>query len=119
TFSKVAVWMVIALVLFTVFKQFEGQGQSSGPVSYTQFMQDAQEGKIRSVDVQGDVLYVTPHTGQPYTLTSPGDLWMVSDLMKYGVQVSGKARDEPSLLMSIFVSWFPMLLLIGVWIFFM
>jgi len=119
TFSKVAVWMVIALVLFTVFKQFEGHGQSSSTVSYTQFMKDAEEGRIRSVDVQGDVLYVTPNTGQPYTLTSPGDLWMVSDLMKYGVQVSGKARDEPSLLMSIFVSWFPMLLLIGVWIFFM
>src|SRR3546814_17712692 len=44
---------------------------------------------------------------------------MVSDLLKYGVDVSGKAREEPSLLMSIFVSWFPMLLLIGVWVFFM
>jgi cell division protease FtsH len=69
--------------------------------------------------VQSDVLYVTPDAGRPYTLTSPGDLWMVSDLMKAGVQVSGKAREEPSFLMSIFVSWFPMLLLIGVWVFFM
>jgi cell division protease FtsH len=69
--------------------------------------------------VQSDVLHVTPDAGRPYTLTSPGDLWMVSDLMKAGVQVSGKAREEPSFLMSIFVSWFPMLLLIGVWVFFM
>ena len=67
----------------------------------------------------GDVLYVTPDAGRAYTLTSPGDLWMVSDLLKYGVQVSGKPREEQSLLMSIFVSWFPMLLLIGVWVFFM
>ena len=119
SFSKVAVWMVIALVLFTVFKQFDSRAPSQDSVSYTQFMDDAKAGKVRKVDVQGDVLYVTPDSGRPYTLTSPGDLWMVSDLMKAGVQVSGKAREEPSLLMSIFVSWFPMLLLIGVWVFFM
>ncbi|MBO9356939.1 ATP-dependent zinc metalloprotease FtsH [Bordetella petrii] len=119
SFSKVAVWMVIALVLFTVFKQFDGRAQTQDGVSYTQFMEDAKAGRIRKVDVQGDVLYVTPDTGRAYTLTSPGDLWMVSDLLKYGVDVSGKAREEPSLLMSIFVSWFPMLLLIGVWVFFM
>ncbi|MCD0503691.1 ATP-dependent zinc metalloprotease FtsH [Bordetella petrii] len=119
SFSKVAVWMVIALVLFTVFKQFDGRAQTQDGVSYTQFMEDAKAGHIRKVDVQGDVLYVTPDTGRAYTLTSPGDIWMVSDLLKYGVDVSGKAREEPSLLMSIFVSWFPMLLLIGVWVFFM
>jgi cell division protease FtsH len=119
SFSKVAIWMVIALVLFTVFKQFDSRTQTQDGVSYTQFMDDAKAGRIRKVDVQGDVLYVTPDAGRSYTLTSPGDLWMVSDLLKYGVQVSGKAREEPSLLMSIFVSWFPMLLLIGVWIFFM
>ncbi|KOF55094.1 MULTISPECIES: ATP-dependent zinc metalloprotease FtsH [unclassified Achromobacter] len=119
SFSKVAVWMVIALVLFTVFKQFDGRTQTQDGVTYTQFMDDAKAGRIRKVDVQGDVLYVTPDAGRPYTLTSPGDLWMVSDLLKYGVQVSGKPREEQSLLMSIFVSWFPMLLLIGVWVFFM
>ena len=119
SFSKIAVWVVIALVLFTVFRQFDGRPAAQETVSYTQFMDDAQAGKIRKVDVQGDVLHVIPDNGRPYTLTSPGDLWMVSDLMKAGVQVSGKAREEPSLLMSIFVSWFPMLLLIAVWIFFM
>ena len=122
SFSKVAVWMVIALVLFTVFKQFDGRAQTQDGVTYTQFMDDAKAGRIRKVDVQGgpggDVLYVTRTPVAP-TLTSPGDLWMVSDLLKYGVQVSGKPREEQSLLMSIFVSWFPMLLLIGVWVFFM
>ena len=106
SFSKVAIWMVIGLVLFTVFKQFDGRAQPQDTVSYTQFMDDAKTGKIRKVDVQSDVLHVTPDSGRPYTLTSPGDLWMVSDLLKAGVQVSGKAREEPSLLMSIFVSWF-------------
>ncbi len=119
SFSKVAIWMVIALVLFTVFKQFDGRATSTESVTYTQFISDAQAGRISKVDIQGDTLYVTPDAGRPYTLTSPGDLWMVPELVKAGVQVSGKAREEPSFLTSLFISWFPMLLLIGVWIFFM
>jgi cell division protease FtsH len=119
SFSKVAIWMVIALVLFTVFKQFDGRPATSDSVTYTQFMDDAHAGRINKVDIQGDTIYVTPDAGRPYTLTSPGDLWMVPELVKSGVQVSGKAREEPSFLASVFISWFPMLLLIGVWIFFM
>ncbi|MCI2809579.1 ATP-dependent zinc metalloprotease FtsH [Eoetvoesiella caeni] len=119
SFSKVAVWMVIALVLFTVFKQFDGRTASTDTVTYTQFMTDAQAGRINKVDIQGDTLYVTPDAGRAYSLTSPGDLWMVPELVKAGVQVSGKAREEPSFLTSLFISWFPMLLLIGVWVFFM
>jgi hypothetical protein len=119
SFSKVAIWMVIALVLFTVFKQFDGRATTTDSVTYTQFMQDAQSGRINKVDIQGDTLYVTPDNGRPYSLTSPGDLWMVPELVKSGVQVSGKAREEPSFLTSLFISWFPMLLLIGVWVFFM
>ncbi|OWT60253.1 ATP-dependent zinc metalloprotease FtsH [Candidimonas nitroreducens] len=119
SFSKVAIWMVIALVLFTVFKQFDGHPTTADTVTYTQFMTDAKDGRISKVDIQGDTIYVTPDAGRPYSLTSPGDLWMVPELVKYGVQVSGKAREEPSFLTSLFISWFPMLLLIGVWIFFM
>lgn len=119
SFSKVAIWMVIALVLFTVFKQFDGRATTTESVTYTQFMSDAQAGRISKVDIQGDTLYVTPDAGRPYSLTSPGDLWMVPELVKSGVEVSGKAREEPSFLASLFISWFPMLLLIGVWIFFM
>ncbi|WP_341667434.1 ATP-dependent zinc metalloprotease FtsH [Alcaligenes sp. SDU_A2] len=119
SFSKVAIWMVIALVLFTVFKQFDGRPATTDGVTYTQFMNDARAGRITKVDIQGDTLHVTPDSGRTYTLTSPGDLWMVPELVKSGVQVSGKAREEPSFLTSLFISWFPMLLLIGVWVFFM
>ncbi len=119
SFSKVAIWMVIALVLFTVFKQFDGRVASTDTVTYTQFMNDARSGRVNKVDIQGDTIYVTPDSGRPYSLTSPGDLWMVPELVKAGVEVSGKAREEPSFLTSLFISWFPMLLLIGVWIFFM
>ena len=120
--GRVAVWVLIAFVLFTVFQQFDGQREAAGPVdqtSYTQFMTDAKAGKIRRVDVQGRKITVTPVEGAAYTITSPGDLWMVDDLRKNGVQVYGKAEEEPSFLQTILVSWFPMLLLIGVWIFFM
>ncbi|WP_374562473.1 ATP-dependent zinc metalloprotease FtsH [Ideonella sp.] len=116
--SKVAVWLVIALVLFTVFKQFD-KPRTNEQVTYTQFMDDAKQGRVKRVEVQGRQLKVTPNDGQPFTISSPGDLWMVGDLMKYGVQVSGKPDEEPSLLQTLLLSWGPMLLLIGVWIYFM
>ncbi|MDE2047041.1 MAG: ATP-dependent zinc metalloprotease FtsH [Betaproteobacteria bacterium] len=119
-FSKVAVWLVIALVLFTVFKQFEKPRSADTAPSYTQFMDDARAGKIKRVEVQqGGVLTVTPKDGTKYTIVSPGDSWMTGDLMKYGVDVVGTPREEQSLLLQIFFSWGPMLLLIGVWIYFM
>ena len=57
--------------------------------SYTQFMDQAKEGKIKRVDVQGRTLTVTPTEGAAYKITAPGDLWMVEDLRKAGVQVYG------------------------------
>lgn len=120
TLSRIAIWIMIAVVLFTVFRQFDAAVDPKlDTTSYTQFMDDAKAGKIRRVDVQGRRITVTPQSGPEYVITSPGDLWMVDDLRKNGVQVYGKAEEEPSLLTSIFVSWFPMLLLVGVWIFFM
>ncbi len=121
-FAKAAIWIVIAFVLFTVFKQFDGAKRMSASeqtTSYTQFMDEAKEGKIKRVDVQGRTLTVTPVEGATYKITAPGDLWMVEDLRKAGVQVFGQPDEEQSFLATIFISWFPMLLLIGVWIFFM
>jgi len=120
-FSKAAVWLVIALVLFTVFKQFDTRQVRGGDLSYSQFMEEAKAGRIDSVIVDGRSLRAKTKDGRPVTIYSPGsgDIWMISDLMKYGVQVSAKPEEEQSVLMSIFISWFPMLLLIGVWVFFM
>ncbi len=118
-FSKVAIWMVIGLVLFSVFRQFEGGTTRGLEVSYTQFMEEAKQGRIRSAIVDGRTVRAVTTDERPIVVNAPQDLWMVSDLMKYGVTVSAKAEEQPSLLMSIFVSWFPMLLLIGVWVFFM
>ena len=119
--GRIAIWVLIAFVLFTVFRQFDGERAvpAAEQTSYTQFMADAKAGRISRVDVQGRKLTVTPTDGPAYSITSPGDLWMVDDLRKNGVQVYGKAEEEPSFLQTLFVSCFPMLLLIGVWIFFM
>ncbi len=70
-------------MLFTVFKQFDGAkrlASSEQTTSYTQFMDEAKDGKIKRVDVQGRTLTVTPVEGASYKITAPGDLWMVEDL---------------------------------------
>lgn len=119
SFSKAAIWLVVALVLFTVFKQFEGRNVRSNEMSYSEFIQEAQNGRIKSAIVDGRTVRALTNDDRERVVYSPGDIWMVSDLLKYGVTVRAKPEEEPSLLMSLFVSWFPMLLLIGVWIFFM
>ena len=118
-FSKVAIWMVIALVLFSVFRQFDGGQQRGLEISYSQFMEEARQGRIRSAVIDNQTVRAVTTDERPIVVNTPQDLWMVSDLMKYGVAISSKAAEQPSLLMSIFVSWFPMLLLIAVWVFFM
>jgi cell division protease FtsH len=82
-------------------------------------MDDAKAGKVKRVDVQGRTLQVTPADGNKYSIISPGDIWMVGDLMKYGVQVTGKADDEPNMLVSALYYLGPTLLIIGFWFFMM
>ncbi|MFM9113676.1 MAG: ATP-dependent zinc metalloprotease FtsH, partial [Polynucleobacter victoriensis] len=112
--QKVGVWLVVGLVLFTVFKQFD-KPRNQDNVTYSQFMEDAKNGKVKRVDVQGRNIQVTPADGQKYSVISPGDIWMVGDLMKFGVQVTGKAEEEQSLLVSALYYLGPTLLIIGFW----
>ena len=117
-FQKIGVWLIVGLVLFTVFKQFD-KPKDQNSVTYSQFMDDAKAGKVKRVDVQGRTLQVTPADGNKYSIISPGDIWMVGDLMKYGVQVTGKADDEPNMLVSALYYLGPTLLIIGFWFFMM
>jgi len=117
-FQKVGIWLVVGLVLFTVFKQFD-KPKDQPQVTYSQFMEDSKAGKIKRVDVQGRTLQVTPNEGAKYSIISPGDIWMVGDLMKYGVQVTGKADDEPNMFVSALYYLGPTLLIIGFWFFMM
>jgi cell division protease FtsH len=117
--KSIAIWLVVALVLMTVFNQFSGQGKSESQVKYSQFMQEVKDGRIASVQIDGRVVRGKTQDGKEFSTYAPNDLWMVNDLLKYNVQVEAKPEQQRSLLMDIFMSWFPMILLIGVWIFFM
>ena len=117
--KNVAIWLVIALVLMTVFNQFSARQQQNTSMEYSQFIEEVKQGNIAKVTIEGRVLKGVKSNGSKVTTYSPSDPWLVSDLLKAGVIIEAKPEEEPSLLMNIFVSWFPMLLLIGVWIFFM
>ncbi|HSI28025.1 MAG: ATP-dependent zinc metalloprotease FtsH [Methylophilus sp.] len=117
--KNIAIWVAIALLLMTVFNQFNGTSKNSGQVVYSQFMQEVRDGRVAKVQIDGRNLHVTTNEGKNYDTFTPSDPWLVSDLLKNNVIVDAKPEERESMLMSIFVSWFPMILLIGVWIFFM
>jgi len=117
--KNMAVWLVVGIVLMTVFNQFSHRQAPQSVVDYSQFLQEVKQGNITKVSIQGRTLEATTVDNKRITSYAPPDLWMVSDLLKYNVQISAKADEEQSLLLSILINWFPMLLLIGVWVFFM
>ena len=82
-------------------------------------MDRAKAGSVESATVEGRTIKWVSADKKRFVTYSPGDIWMVGDLVKYGVKVEAKPEEEQSFLAQIFISWFPMLLLIGVWIFFM
>ena len=120
-FKSIAIWMVVALVLMTVFNQFNTRQQQTAQsqLDYSQFLDEVKQGHISKVVIEGRTLKATTSDGKRITSYAPSDLWMVSDLLKNGVSIEAKPEEEQSFLMSIFVSWFPMILLIVVWVYFM
>ena len=120
-FKSIAIWMVVALVLMTVFNQFNSHQQQAGQsqLDYSQFLDEVKQGHITKVIIEGRTLKATTTDGKSITSYAPSDLWMVSDLLKNGVSIQAKPEEEQSFLMNIFISWFPMILLILVWVYFM
>ena len=118
-FKNLAIWLIIGLVLMTVFNQMSNRQVAQASMEYSQFIEEVKQGRIAKVVMEGRTLKATTTEGKKVVSYSPGDIWLVSDLLKYGVKVEAKPEEEQSFLMTIFVSWFPMLLLIGVWVFFM
>jgi cell division protease FtsH len=123
-FSKVAVWMVIALVLFTVFKQFDKGASQGNQIGYSDFLEEVRGKRIKAVTLQEgpsgtEIVATTTDDKRLRSTATYLDRGLVGDLINNGVKFDVKAREEPSILMNILVSWGPMLLLIGVWIYFM
>ncbi len=119
--KNLILWVVIAVVLMVVFNNF-GPRQSTGShVEYSQFISDVKSGRIDKVLIEDHTIHGKMSDGLPFTTYSPetdnGPL--IGLLLDNGVEVEGRPPDQQGVLMQIFISWFPMLLLIAVWIFFM
>ncbi len=120
--KNLILWLVIAVVLMAVFDNFSPGENARPQTDYTTFLKEANQGMIREVriDSSKNEIRGTKRTGETFVTYIPYfDDQLVSDLVKQDVKILGEPPKEQSLLTSIFISWFPMLLLIGVWIFFM
>ncbi|MFM2118782.1 MAG: ATP-dependent zinc metalloprotease FtsH [Pseudomonadota bacterium] len=123
-FSKVAVWLVIALVLFTVFKQFDRTAGPGNQIGYSEFLEEVRNKRIREVVLQenpggADIEALTSDDKKIRTTATYLDRGLVGDLINNGVKFKVKPREEQSLITSLLISWGPMVLLIGVWVYFM
>jgi len=120
--KNLILWLVIAVVLMSVFQSFSPNTANEQQMDYTRFITDVRQGQIRDANVdRNGVISGEKRSGEAYVTTIPGgyDKDLINDLVKQGVRAQGKLPEETSFLTTIFVSWFPMILLIGVWIFFM
>ncbi len=118
--KNIGVWLVIGIVLMFAFMSFSNRGQKSNEMDYSTMMQEAKSGNVEKIRYEGvkTVRVYTRDKGEFVTTLVP-DFFMADSLLKAGVKIQGKAEEEPSLLFNILVSSFPVLLLIGVWIYFM
>ncbi|ALG52703.1 ATP-dependent zinc metalloprotease FtsH [Vibrio parahaemolyticus] len=119
--KNLILWLVIAVVLMSVFQSF-GPGESNGrTVDYTTFVQEVGQGQIQEATFKdGEISFVRRGGGAKMVTYMPVyDQKLLDDLINQNVKVQGTPPEEQSLLGTIFISWFPMILLIGVWIFFM
>ena len=120
--KNLILWLVIAVILMSVFQGFTPESGPDTSMSYTEFVRDVKQGQIRDVkmDETTGVITGTRRNGTKFELVRPQyDRDLLNDLINANVRVDGQPREEPSVLFNVLVSWFPMILLIGVWIFFM
>ncbi|KJG37206.1 ATP-dependent metalloprotease [Photobacterium angustum] len=119
--KNLILWLVIAVVLMSVFQSFGTNSSKTTGVDYTTFVRQIGQDQIKEVRFNDREITVTKRDNASYVTYLPvaNDPKLLDDLINANVAVAGTPPEEPSLLASIFISWFPMLLLIGVWIFFM
>lgn len=119
-YKNLSMWLVIGLTMILLFNMFNKPQGSSTSLTYSQFMSSVQSKAITRVNISGDVISGTLPDGKPFTTIYPvNDGELIPILRESGVDITVKETQKDSWFMQIFISWFPMLLLIGVWIFFM
>jgi cell division protease FtsH len=114
-------WLIIAIVLVTVFSNFSPRHGAAQKVSYSQFLNQVDQGMINTVTIEDNKIIkgVNNNNKRFITYMPMPDSALLGELLKNKVNVSGQEKQQESFLLHIFINWFPMLLLIGVWIFFM
>jgi cell division protease FtsH len=118
-YKNLALWLVISLMVILLFNMFHQPQQSSHEATYSQFLGAVQKGDVSQVTIQGDRIQGTYSDGKPFRTFAPRDSDLIRTLRERGVEIQAKPEDENPWYMNLLISWFPMLLLIGVWIFFM
>jgi len=119
--KNILLWVVIAVVLMSVFNSFGPKVTPSAQMSYSQFLQEAKQGRVAQVSIDGRAILGRTSGGERFTTYSPetDNSAMIGELLNHGVDIEGQPPEKQGLLMQIFISWFPMLLLIGIWVFFL
>lgn len=114
-------WLIIAVVLVSVFSNFGSSNASADKISYSQFLTEVSQGLVGTVSIEDDRIIrgVTKNNHRFVTYMPIHDNALLGQLLKYNVNVSGQEKQQESFLLHLFINWFPMLLLIGVWVFFM
>lgn len=119
--KNLVLWAVIAVVLLSVFSNFSKQSGSTQALPYSTYIGMVKSGQVAQVTIEGRDIQGKTNTGSVFKTYSPetSNTAMVGDLLDNNVEITAAAPEGQSLLMTIFISWFPFLLLIGIWIFFM
>ncbi|MFO7932211.1 MAG: ATP-dependent zinc metalloprotease FtsH [Thermodesulfobacteriota bacterium] len=117
--KNIALWIVIVLMMIMLYNIFNTQQQTEQEVGYTRFLGMVEDGRVNSVLIEGDKLTATDSDGDQFLTYSPQDNELIKILRENGVSIEAKPEQETPWFVSVLVSWFPMILLIAVWIFFM
>jgi cell division protease FtsH len=119
--KNLALWVIIALLVVMLFNLFQGPTMRSanGQLAYSDFLAEVNAGQVADVTIQGNSIIGHTRDSRNFATYNPNDTNLIQRLNDHGVRITAQPADEGNPLLNIFVSWFPMLLLIGVWIFFM
>ncbi len=120
TVKNLFLWLVIIVVLITVFSNFGAHQRQETPIPYSQFVKELDQGNITSVTIENRTVHAFTRNNQAISTYIPlEDPFLLPDLIKQKVVVKGKKPEQQGVLMHLFINTFPVLLLIGVWIFFL
>jgi cell division protease FtsH len=115
--KNLILWAVIALVLMSVFNNFSPRSTPPSSLSYSQFLDEVKNGRVNSVYIEGNSIKGKTISGEGFETFSPNDPGLIGDLLKNNVEVQASPPQKRSLLWDIIISWFPFLLIIGLWIY--